>query len=48
MGVTDTLATKAAEYVIETRRLSALGTTTEETYYPAIRDLLAAMAMMTW
>lgn len=31
----------AAQYVTETRRLSTLGTTTEETFYPAIRDLLA-------
>jgi hypothetical protein len=43
MGASDTLAAKAAEYVIETRRLNALGTTTEETYYPAIRDLLTAI-----
>ena len=37
------LAAEAARYVAETRRLSGLGTTTEETFYPAIRELLAAI-----
>jgi len=39
----DFLAAKAAEYVVETRRISALGSTTEETFYPAIRDLLTSV-----
>lgn len=37
------IAAEAARYVSETRRLSELGSTTEETFYPAIRDLLAAI-----
>ena len=39
----DELAVKAAEYVTETRRLQGLDSTTEETFYPAIRDLLTAV-----
>ena len=39
----DELAVKAAEYVTETRRLQELDSTTEETFYPAIRDLLTAV-----
>ncbi len=37
------LATSAARYIAETRRLADLGTTTEETYYPAIRELLTSI-----
>ena len=33
----------ASEYVAETRRLNSLANTTEETFYPAIRDLLAGI-----
>ncbi len=36
----EALAAKTAEYVTETRRLNGLANTTEETFYPAIRDLL--------
>ena len=39
----ETLAGRVAEYVSETRRLQSIGTTTEETFYPAIRDLLTAV-----
>ena len=35
------IAAKTSKYVAETRRISGLTTTTEETYYPVIRDLLA-------
>lgn len=38
-----TVSAKAAEYVAETRRLHTLDTTTEETFYPAIRELLTAV-----
>lgn len=41
--ITDTLALKATEYVAETHRLSGLDNTTEETFYPAIRDLIAGV-----
>lgn len=37
------LAVEAAHYVVETRRLSGLGSTTEETFYPAIRELITAI-----
>ena len=37
------LAAEAARYVAETRRLSEIGSTTEETFYPAVRDLLSAV-----
>ena len=39
----DELAVKAADYVTETRRLQRLDSTTEETFYPAIKDLLTAV-----
>lgn len=42
-AASDLVAAKASEYVIETRRLSALENTTEETFYPAIRELLTAI-----
>ena len=37
------LANEVAKYVNQTRRLNALPSTTEETFYPAIRDLIAAV-----
>ena len=37
------LVEKASEYAAETRRLNGLTNTTEETYYPAVRELLAAV-----
>ena len=40
---TDLLVAKVAEYVVETRRLHGLVSTTEETFYPAIRDLLSTV-----
>ena len=39
----DSLSAQAVRYVAETRRLNALSTTTEETFYPAIRSLLSAI-----
>jgi hypothetical protein len=39
----DLTAAKASEYVAETRRLNALPTSTEETFYPAVRDLLTVV-----
>lgn len=42
-GTTNLLAAKASEYVAETRRLNALPTSTEETFYPAVRELLTAV-----
>ncbi|TCD13354.1 hypothetical protein [Oricola cellulosilytica] len=39
----DNLATEAARHVAETRRLSEIGSTTEETFYLAARDLLSAI-----
>lgn len=39
----DDLAAEVARYVAETRRLSEIGSTTEETFYPAVRDLLSAV-----
>ena len=42
-SASDFIAEKTSEYVAETRRLSSLTNTTEETFYPAIRDLLAAI-----
>lgn len=39
----DTLGKRVADYVTETRHLSSLPSTTEETYYPAIRELLTAV-----
>ncbi|MCH8997065.1 MAG: N-6 DNA methylase [Proteobacteria bacterium] len=39
----DSLSAEAARYVAETRRLNTLSTTTEETFYPAIRALLGAV-----
>lgn len=39
----DTLSKRTADYVNETRRLSALPSTTEDTYYPAIKELLTAV-----
>ena len=39
----DSLIAKTSDYVAETRRLSRLPNTTEETFYPAIRNLLAAV-----
>ena len=42
-AATDLLVAKVAEYVVETRRLHGLVSTTEETFYPAIRDLLSAV-----
>lgn len=39
----DHLAAEAARYVTETRRLSDIGSSTEETFYPAIRDLISAI-----
>lgn len=43
MAYADHLAAEATRYVAETRRLSEIGSTTEETFYPAIRDLLSAI-----
>jgi hypothetical protein len=40
---TELLASKVAEYVLETRRLHGLISTTEETFYPAIRNLLTTV-----
>ena len=37
------LAADVVRYVEDTRRLAAHGSTTEATYYPAIRDLIAAI-----
>ena len=37
------LAARVAEYVLETRQLHGLVSTTEETFYPAVRDLLTAV-----
>ena len=42
-SVSDLLVAKTSEYVAESRRLSGLTNTTEETFYPAIRDLLMAI-----
>lgn len=42
-GQADHLAAEAARYVAETRRLNAIGSSTEETFYPAIRELLTAI-----
>ena len=39
----DSLLGMASEYVAETRRLNSLSNTTEETFYPAIRDLLSGI-----
>ena len=39
----DPLVGAASDYVAQTRRLNSLGSTTEETFYPAIRDLLSAI-----
>ena len=41
--MSDSLLGMASEYVAETRRLNSLANTTEETFYPAIRDLLAGI-----
>jgi hypothetical protein len=38
-----TLAAAVSDYVTETRRLNTLGTTTEETFYPPLRNLLTAI-----
>ena len=42
-ATSDSLLGMASEYVAETRRLNSLANTTEETFYPAIRDLLAGI-----
>ena len=42
-STSDPLVGAASEYVAQTRRLNSLGSTTEETFYPAIRDLLSAI-----
>ena len=39
----ESLTVETARYVAETRRLSSLASTTEETFYPAIRELLTAI-----
>ena len=39
----DQLATEIARYVVETRRLNTLDSTTEETFYPPIRDVLTSI-----
>ena len=39
----DHLGAAAARYVAETRRLSDIGSSTEETFYPVIRELLTAI-----
>ena len=33
----------ASDYVAQTRRLNSLGSTTEETFYPGIRDFLSVI-----
>ena len=43
MSAAPDLLAKVAEYVVETRRLHGLVSTTEETFYPAVRDLLSAV-----
>ena len=45
-STSDALLGAASEYVAQTRRLNSLGSTTEETFYPAIRDLLSAILRM--
>ena len=42
-STSDPLVVAASEYVAQTRRLNSLVSTTEETFYPAIRDLLSAI-----
>ncbi|MCY4591938.1 MAG: hypothetical protein OXE86_15540 [Alphaproteobacteria bacterium] len=42
-GQADHLTVEAARYVVETRQLSDIGSSTEKTFYPAIRDLIAAI-----
>ena len=42
-GAMDSIAAKAAEYVAETGRLNAIPTSTDETIYPGVRDLLTAV-----
>ena len=42
-STSDPLVGAASEYVAQTRRLNSLGSTTEETFYPAICDLLSAI-----
>ena len=42
-GQADHLTVEAARYVAETRRLSDIGSSTEETFYPTIRDLITAI-----
>ena len=39
----ESLTVETARYVAETRRLSSLDSTTEETFYPAIRELLTVI-----
>ena len=39
----ESLTVETARYVAETRRLSSLASTTEETFYPAIRELLTVI-----
>ena len=39
----ENLTVETARYVAETRRLSSLASTTEETFYPAIRELLTVI-----
>jgi len=43
---TDLIADKAAEYVRDTQHLHGLETSTEETFYPAIRELLTAILQL--
>jgi len=42
-GHAEHIAVHAAHYVAETRRLSGIASSTEETFYPAIRELLTAI-----
>ncbi len=37
------LGATASDYVTETRRLHGIDTATEETFYPAVRDLLTSI-----
>ena len=43
MSSMDTLHSEVSKYVNQTRRLNALPSTTEETFYPAIRDLISTV-----